>query len=134
MFILIFFFSLLREIELETLKSQINELNSLIKLDNRITSLETIEKKMENDDSVILLARKKEEREIAYSDLLKIYKDDSEEVSSARKNLFLAKKELESHPIVREYLSKYSEVRELYQSIYHIIFSSYSYNGNKVCE
>ena len=91
--------------------------------DPRFISLNEIEKKMENDDEVIKLTYQKDMKENAYNDALKHFSETSEEVKKARKELSLAKGNLESHPFVRDYLKKYQEVRMLIEEINKILFS-----------
>lgn len=96
--------------------------------DSRIVRLNELERMMENDDEVILLVSKKEDRVNAYSDMIRYFKEDSEEVKNARIELMKAKEELQNHPIVREYLSCYQEVRGLYDNVNEILFSKLSTN------
>jgi cell fate (sporulation/competence/biofilm development) regulator YlbF (YheA/YmcA/DUF963 family) len=105
----------------ETYLSLMN-LKELLKNDSRIISLNEIEKEMENNSEVQLLAYKKDMLVNEYNDMLRLFKDDSEEVKKARYNLYLAKRELESHEVVREYFKKYSVVRNLLEVIEELIF------------
>lgn len=108
--------------ELELLDA-IYKLKENLQNDQRIILLNKIEKEMNESEEVMALGYKKDMAEVNYSDLLKIYPDDSGQVVSARKALYEAKKNLESHPLVREYLIRYREVRLLYEQINDTIFS-----------
>lgn len=99
------------------------ELKKLITEDERLTSLNEAEEKMNNSEEVIKLTYKKDILADKYSDLLKYFSPESDEVSSVQKELFLAKKELEEHELVRDYLSKYQKVRMMYDFLNKEIFS-----------
>lgn len=100
----------------------LDKLNNELANHPRILALNKMEKIMENDEEVILLARDKEKQENHYNDALKLYSENSEEVINARKALYKAKESLESHPIVIEYLKCYRMVKELYNEINKTIF------------
>ncbi len=99
------------------------QLKASIENDSRIKKLNDVEKKMNASEEVMSLSYKKDVALDHYNEMVKYFKDDSDEVVNARKNLAEAKKELESHPLVREYLSSYQEVRLLYEHINETLFS-----------
>ena len=98
------------------LKEQLNN-------DPRIIALNESEKKMKESEDVMALSYRKDVALDHYNEMLKYYSDDSEEVTKARQELALAKKELDSHPLVRDYLSKYQQVRILFEQINQSLFS-----------
>lgn len=100
----------------------VNELNESISSCSKITFLNKIEALMENDKEVILLVREKEKCETKYNDLLKIYPKENEYIINARKQLYLAKEKLDDHPIVKQYLKAYQEVRKMYHELNKTIF------------
>ena len=102
--------------EAETLKETITK-------DPRLIRLNEIEKKMNEDEEVMALAYKKDMAAVKYSDVLNHYSEDSEEAKLAMHELYEAKLTLDNHPLVREYLAAYKEVRELYDEINEILFS-----------
>lgn len=104
-----------------TLKQLLNE-------DERIIKLQRIEKEMENNEEVMALTYKKDAAASRYSDILKYYSEDSDEAKTALKALHEAKLNLDNHPLVKQYLEAYKEVRELYQSINEILFSNFNAN------
>ena len=104
------------------------ELRDEIMNDSRYLLLLKLEKEMENDDEVCALSYKKDVANNNYNDMLKIFPLESEEVKKAQKELYEAKKTLESHPKVREYLKAYQEVRILFDEINKIIFEGYDEN------
>lgn len=92
--------------------------------DPRIIRLNDLEKKMNEDDSVMALAYQKDVASSRYSDILSIYcKEEAPEVKKAREELIEAKTTLYEHPLVREYLDVYQSVRSIYQRINNIIIS-----------
>ena len=103
-------------------------LKEMIDNDERIINLSRIEKEMENNEEVMALSYKKDLASTKYSDILNYYSEDSEEAKKALKELHEAKLNLDNHPLVKEYLKAYKEVRELYQSINEILFSNFNAN------
>lgn len=102
---------------MEKILKLVEELNDALTNDKRILECKNAEQKMENNKEVILLSRNKELKENAYSDLLKIYKEEDEIVIKARKELFIAKKALDEHPLVRDYIKKYQIARDLISKV-----------------
>lgn len=99
------------------------QLKEALNSDLRILALNESEKKMNESEEVMALSYRKDMALEHYNEMLKYYKDDSEEVIKARQDLALAKKNLESHPLVRDYLAKYQEVRLLFEKINQSLFS-----------
>ena len=88
-----------------------------------VKALNEAEKKMNEDKNVIMLSMKKENALNEYNDILRHFDKESEVAKKYQKNLYEAKKELESHPLVVDYLKKYQTVRLLYEQINNILFS-----------
>lgn len=107
----------------EILFSLTQQLKTALDNDERIVCLNEIEKKMNDSEEVMKLSYKKDMALNRYNELAKYFADDSEELINARRLLSEAKKELESHPLVREYLSAYQKVRLLYEQINETLFS-----------
>lgn len=105
-----------------------SELKETILQDERYLSLLQKEKRMQEDEEVIRLAYKKDIKENEYNDALRHFSKDSKEVKKAQKEFYLAKKELESHPIVIDYLKAYQEVRLLLENVNEILFKDLSEN------
>lgn len=118
---IIFLLTMERDIYLEA-----ENLQKIIQNDPRIKKLNELEKKMEEDKEVILLAYQKDVATTEYSDILNIYDRENEIAKKYQHNLYLAKKALDEHPLVQQYLKAYKEVRELYSSINEILFSDLS--------
>ena len=105
--------------EAELLKEELDK-------DSRIIRLNELEKRMNEDETVMALAYKKDMAAVHYSDVLNHFSEDSEEAKKALQELHKAKLDLDNNPLVREYLAAYKEVRELYDQINEILFSDLS--------
>lgn len=103
----------------------INKLKNAIDNDDRIITLNKIEKEMNENEEVMLLAYKKDLATNEYSDLFKIYDENSDQVIASRNRLLEAKERLESHPLVKEYLKAYKEVRLLLIEVNNILFKDF---------
>jgi len=104
------------------------EIKELLERDERIVLLNKLEKEMNDNQEVMALAYKKDMAAVNYSDTLNHYSEESKEAQLALKKLHEAKLKLDSHPLVREYLKAYSEVRNLYENINNILFSNFAPN------
>ena len=100
------------------------ELKDLLTNDPRIIALNELEKKMNESEEVMALAYQKDLAVSEYSDALNHFTRDSQEVKDAQHNLHIKKEALDSHPLVKEYLQAYSEVRDLYYQLNDILFSN----------
>ena len=80
------------------------------------------EKEMENNEEVMKLSFQKDQANEKYNDMVRYYGENSQEASLALKELHEAKKNLDSHQLVQEYLKAYKDVRELYQEINSLLF------------
>ena len=98
------------------------ELRDLLENDERIKRLNELETKMNNDQEVITLAYQKDVAASNYSNTLNHYAEDSTEVKNAQKELYNKKLALDTHPLVREYLDAYREVRDLYIEMNALLF------------
>ena len=107
----------------EELLDLVYKLKETLSKDPRIIKLDELEDKMNNSNEVAKLAIKKEAASDDYNFALSHFAKDSKEVESAQKKLYEAKKELDLHPIVKEYLEQYKIVREYYKEINDILFS-----------
>ena len=101
-------------------------LKELLDYDSRVLKLNDLENKLENNEEVMALAQQKETAVSLYSDALNHFSIESEEIKKFQKDLHLKKEALDKHPLVREYLKAYSEVRDLYFEINNILFADLS--------
>ena len=103
----------------------VNKLKTVLDNDERIIALNKIENEMNKNEEVMLLSYQKDLASNEYSDLLKIYDENSDQVLASRKRLLAAKMRLESHPVVKEYMKAFSEVRLLLFEVNKILFDDY---------
>ena len=103
-----------------------SELKDLLNNDPRIILLNELEKKLENSEEVMALSYQKDIAVSAYGDALNHYKEGSDELKEYQKEMFHKKEALDNHPLVKEYLKAYSEVRDLYFAINDILFNDLS--------
>ena len=91
---------------------KIDEISELLKSRECVNKIKEIEKKMEEDSSVIVLVLEFEKAQRDYSSSLNHYEEDSKEVLECQKVLYQKKLELDTHPLVEEYYSLLKEVNE----------------------
>ena len=104
------------------------ELKELLANDERIILLDKLEKEMNQNEEVMALAYQKDVAVSNYNDALNHFTSDSEEVKNAQHELHIKKQALDNHPLVRQYLNAYSQVRDLYFELNDILFSNLNSN------
>lgn len=104
------------------------ELKDLLDNDERLIRLNKLENELNNNEEVMALSYQKDLAVSAYSDALNHFANNSEEIKKYQHELFLKKEALDNHPLVKEYLKAYSEVRDLYFQINEILFNDSSLN------
>lgn len=109
----------------QTLFDLSTKLSESIKNDPLFIELESLEKQLNDNEEVIQKSYKKDVICAKYSDLLKIYAEDSDEISNVRKELSQAKEELYSIPIVKRYLEVYSEIKKILFEVNSILLDDY---------
>ena len=102
------------------------ELKDLLDNDERIIRLNKLEKEMNANEEVMALSYQKDLAVSAYSDALNHYGNNSPEIKKYQHELFLKKEALDNHPLVKDYLKAFSEVRDLYFQINEILFNDLS--------
>ena len=102
------------------------ELKDLLDNDERIIRLNKLENELNNNEEVMALSYQKDLAVSAYSDALNHFANDSKEIKQYQHELFLKKEALDNHPLVKNYLKAYSEVRDLYFQINEILFNDMS--------
>ncbi|MCR5308930.1 MAG: YlbF family regulator [Bacilli bacterium] len=107
----------------EELLDLVYKLKDSLSKDERIIKLNELEERMNNSFEVASLASKKEVASDDYNFALTHFANDSKEVEEAQKKLYEAKRELDLHPLVKEYMEQYKIVRDYYKEINNIIFS-----------
>ncbi len=109
----------------EELLKKICQLKELLDKDECILDMKKKEKIMEENEEVMVLAYRYSTMQTEYNDALKHFGEQSEELLLVQKRLADSKKELESHPLVIDYLKSFQKVRELYQNIDEQLFGSF---------
>ena len=112
----------------DNIYSKAEKLKELLLQDERVIRLNELEKQMNENEEVMALAYQKDLAASDYSDVLNHFSENSDEAKQALKKLHAAKLKLDNHPLVKEYLSYYKEVRELYEEINKILFSNFNSN------
>ena len=102
------------------------ELKDLLDNDERIIRLNKLENELNNNEEVMALSYQKDIAVSSYSDALNHFANNSEEMKKYQHDLFLKKEALDDHPLVKEYLKAYSEVRDLYFQVNEILFNDLS--------
>ena len=102
------------------------ELKDLLDNDERLIRLNKLENELNNNEEVMALSYQKDLAVSAYSDALNHFANNSEEIKKYQHELFIKKEALDNHPLVKEYLKAYSEVRDLYFQINEILFNDLS--------
>ena len=102
-----------------------SELRDTIKNDPRIIALEDIDKRMSDNKEVMALAYRKDVAVDEYNDAVRHFGEEHEITIKARQKLYEAKKELDLHPLVKEYNKAYAEVRLLFKEINDILFDDF---------
>ena len=110
---------------MEDIYSQAEQLKRLLENDSRILRLNELEKKMNENEEVMALAYQKDMAAVEYSDTLNHFAENSEEAQKSLQKLHKCKLNLDNHPLVKEYLDVYKQVRELYQEINEIVFANF---------
>ena len=100
------------------------ELKELMSQDERVILLNKLEKEMNDNEEVMALAYQKDLAISNLNDAINHFGENSKEAKKAQHELFLKKEALDNHPLVRDYLKAYQEVRELYFNLNDILFSN----------
>ena len=117
-----------------SLNEKIITLKESIDNDPRVIRLNELDKKLSSNEEVMTLSYKKDVALVNFEDALKHFKEDSEEVRNAQKALYEAKKNLDLHPLVKEYNEVYKQVRLLYNKINQELFNSLIKNRGTFCD
>ncbi len=102
------------------------ELKDLLDNDERIIRLNKLENELNNNEEVMALSYQKDLAVSSYSDAFNHFANNSEEMKKYQHELFIKKEALDNHPLVKEYLKAYSEVRDLYFQVNEILFNDLS--------
>ncbi len=107
------------------LLDKLYSLKNSIEDDPRVKNLNRLNDLLNENEDVIRLAYKMDTKSVAYEDAIKHFGEHSREAIAAQKELYIAKKELDSHPLVKEYNQAYKEVRLMYEEINKTLFKPF---------
>ena len=110
----------------EKLMVQAYKLKDALENDERVLALSKAEKIMENDEDVMQLSYRFSLANDNYNETLRHFPLDSDEARKAQKELYEAKKNLDAHPLVSDYLKKYQQVRLMYEQVDKLIFNKFN--------
>lgn len=113
---------------------RIDEIAEDIKLRPCVEELKKQETLMENDLEVIRLSEEFSIAQLNYSDGLKHYSDDSNELKTLYKKMLEAKNKLDSNPIVVRYYELLSEVNEPLNYLQFNMLSLFKNKHNHSCK
>lgn len=100
-------------------------LNESLNEDPNVLKLKSLEKELDDSYEVYSLSNKKDEALNLYLDLKNAFGENDDKVKEALLKLKAAKEELNNHPLVKEYLSVYSKVRDLYLEVDDILLGEF---------
>ena len=101
------------------------EINEELNKNQDVVLLNKLDKELNDSYEVCTLSNKKDEALEKYISNKDLYGEDDKRTVDSLKALQLAKKELNNHPIVKQYLEVYSRVRDLYLEINHLLLDEY---------
>ena len=101
------------------------DINSELNNNPDVILLNKLEKELNDSYEVYTLSNKKDEALEKYLSNKEALGEDSEITKQSLKELSLAKEALNNHPLVKEYLSVYSRVRDLYLEINNILLDDF---------
>ena len=97
-----------------------------------VVLLKSKEKELNDSFEVYTLSKAKDEALEVYINNKELYGEDSSITLESLTKLKDAKEKLNNHPLVKEYLSNYNKVRDLYMDINDIVLGDLL-GENKVC-
>ena len=101
------------------------EISEELSKDERVILLNKLDKELNDSIEVYHLSNLKDEALEKYAYNKELYGDESEITKKSLLELQKAKIELNNHPLVKEYLKAYSEVRNLNIQINNILLEEY---------
>lgn len=114
----------------KTLATALEELKEALEKDPRVNNCRDKEKSMMENEEVLLLMASKDRLEREYEDKLSYCAKEDPSLQKAQHDLYIVKKVLDEHPLVKEYTASYLMVRDLYAEIDEIIFAPYRRKGH----
>ncbi len=109
----------------KALYDSLNKLKASMEKDPRVLELNEVDKRLSLNEEVMKLSYKKDMALTSYEDACKHFGETSSEALAKQKELYLAKLELDNHPLVREYNEKYQAVRLMYDEVNKELFGDF---------
>lgn len=109
----------------ESLLKKLNGLKYELDNDPRVIKLNELDKKMNASSEVAKLSYGKEMMLLDFEDALNHFGEKSKEVQEAQKRLYEAKLSLDNHPLCKEYMTAYLEVKKLYKKVNDSLFKPF---------
>jgi cell fate (sporulation/competence/biofilm development) regulator YlbF (YheA/YmcA/DUF963 family) len=93
--------------------------------DERVLKLNELDKALNQNQTLLLLTETYQRAQNNYQSMWESFGDDSPQLLRARSELHQVKIQVDSHPLVRDYLKAYGLVRVLYTQIQQRIFAPF---------
>ena len=93
--------------------------------DPRYRELEELDRLLNSDPEVQGLSTKAKKAAEDFDEALRLYGEDSKEAKEAQHLLYIAKKELDEHPLSRRYYAAYSVIRHRDGAIESILLTPF---------
>lgn len=101
------------------------DLKEALEEDDRVVLLNQLDKQLSQNQTLLALSEHYQRSQTNYQSMWESYGDDSPHLLRARAELHQVKIQVDSHPLVRDYLKVYGQVREIYSWIQLKIFSPF---------
>ncbi|MEY3431873.1 MAG: hypothetical protein RIS53_771 [Bacillota bacterium] len=101
------------------------ELKEALENNEHVVLLNQLDQQLNQNQTLLTLSESYQRAQINYQAMWESYGDESPHLLRARAELHQVKIQVDSHPLVRDYLKTYGQVREIYQSIQQKIFTPF---------
>lgn len=101
------------------------ELKEILEQEQKVVLLNQLDLLLTQNQPLLILSESYQRAQANYQSMWESYGDDSPHVLRARSELHQVKIQVDSHPLVRDYLKAYGQVREIYQLIQQKIFTPF---------
>ena len=101
------------------------ELKETLEQDQRVVLLNQLDQLLNQNQTLLTLSETYQRAQANYQSMWESFGDESSHLLRARAELHQVKIQVDSHPLVRDYLKSYGQVREIYQMIQQKIFTPF---------
>jgi hypothetical protein len=101
------------------------DLKETLEQDQRVVLLNQLDHLLNQNQTLLALSETYQRAQANYQSMWESYGDESPHLLRARAELHQVKVQVDSHPLVRDYLKAYGQVREIYQTIQQKIFTPF---------